>query len=337
MDRLQPKTNKAQFRFPSDESWVSPADKDSWDNLNALSAFYPYSEPFSCECRAFGRLQEAGHEELAVKCFGCVLLDDAHENAMRNKFAHLHAQKPSSTYDGYHDDNEDEYYNDPNLRDMRSRFRCSDGSLPPLRGIVKEFGESKDLDHKGAKRLLRDIKYVQQLGITDLDLAYRQIIKGKLFDFSTSITIPHFASNPEWNPHLTQRWKSKIEFELFATCYKDFRDSDITIHEWNEDHKDKQVNVRALPEGYPPERRRLRNSSARQHLYTHVDPRNYRRYIPYTNRQGRIVRREGALGRKPSLWYIECSAAAVRRLKESREIDAGLHWQYQNGHIAPLN
>ncbi|KAJ0156279.1 Uncharacterized protein HZ326_1485 [Fusarium oxysporum f. sp. albedinis] len=25
------------------------------------------------------------------------------------------------------------------------------------------------------------------------------------------------------------------------------------------------------------------------------------------------------------------------RLKESREIDTSLHWQYQNGHIAPLN
>ncbi|KAF4952676.1 hypothetical protein FGADI_6566 [Fusarium gaditjirri] len=325
------------FRFPSDECWVSPADENSWDNLNALSTFYPYSEPFSCECRAFGRLQEAGHEELAVECFGYILLDDAHEKAMMDQFAHLPAHKLNFTYDGYHDEDEDEYYKDPNLQDMRSRFRCSDGSLPPLRGIVKEFGESKDLDHKGAKRLLRDIKYVQQLGITDLDLAHRQIINGKLSDFSTAITIPHFASNPEWNPHLTQRGKSKIEFELFATCYQDFRNFDTMIHKWNEDHKDKQVNVRALPEGFPPERRRLRNIPARQQLNTHVDPRNYRRYIPYTDRRGRTVQRKGALGRKPSPWYIECSAAAARRLQESREINAGLHWQYQNGHIAPLN
>ncbi|SCV43482.1 uncharacterized protein FFB14_07970 [Fusarium fujikuroi] len=324
-------------QFPSDESWVSPAHEDNWDDPDALGAFYPYSESFTCECRAFGRLQEAGHEELAVKCFGYILLDDAHENTMMNQFAHLPAHKLSFTYDGYNDDDDEEYYNDPHLRDMRSRFRCSDGSLPPLRGIVKEFGVSKDLDHKGAKRILRDIKYVQQLGITDLDIAYRQIINGKLFNFSTSTTFPHFASNPEWNPHLTQRCRSKIEFELFVICYKDFRDFDVMIHEWNEDHKDKQINAKALPEGYPPESRRLRNTSAQRRLYTHVDPRNYTRYFPYTNSRGEIVQRERALGRKPSAWYMECSAAVVRRLKETRKIDAGLHWQYLNGHIAPLN
>ncbi|KAF5636641.1 kinetochore sim4 complex subunit FTA2 domain protein [Fusarium sp. NRRL 52700] len=249
--RGHPKTNKEKFRFPSDESWVSPAHQDNRDDPDALGAFYPYSEPFTCECSAFGRLQEAGHEELAVKCFGYILLDDAHENIMMNQFAHLPAHKLSFTYDGYNDGDEEEYYKDPNLRDMRSRFRCSDGSLPPLRGIVKEFGVSIDLDHKSARRILGDIKYIQQLGITDLDIAYRQIINGKLSDFSTTITVPHFASNPEWNPHLTRRCRSNIEFELFVTCYKDFRDFDIMIHNWNEDHKDKQINLRALPKGYP--------------------------------------------------------------------------------------
>ncbi|KAF4501604.1 kinetochore complex Sim4 subunit Fta2 [Fusarium agapanthi] len=314
------------------------AHEDNWDDPNALGAFYPYSEPFTCECRAFGRLQEAGYDEPAVKCFGYILLDDAHENTMMNQFAHLPTHKLNFNYDGYNDDDEEEYSKDPNLRDMRSRFRCSDGNLPPLRGIVKEFGVSKDLDHKGAKRILRDIKYVQQLGITDLDIAYRQVINGKLSDFSTSLTVPHFASNPEWNPHISRRCRSKIEFELFVTCYKDFRDFDIMIHEWNEDHKDKQINLKALPEGYPPERRRLRNTSTPRRLYTHVDPRNYTRYLPYTNRQGEIVQRQfRALARLPSPWYMECSAAAVRRLKETRKIEAGLHWQYQNEHIVPLN
>nr|RBQ95788.1 hypothetical protein FVER53263_10442 [Fusarium verticillioides] len=157
---------------------------------------------------------------------------------MMNQFAYLPAHKLSFTWDGYHDGDEEEYYRDANLRDMGTRFRCSDGSLPPIRGIIKEFGESKVLDYKGAKSILRDIKYVQQLGITDLDLAHRQIINGKLSDFSTSITVPHFASNPEWNLHLSRSCRSKIEFELFATCYKDFRDFDIMIHDWNEDHKD---------------------------------------------------------------------------------------------------
>ncbi|KAF5709243.1 kinetochore sim4 complex subunit FTA2 domain-containing protein [Fusarium mundagurra] len=289
------------------------AHQDNWDDPNALGAFYPYSEPFTCECRAFGRLQETGYEELAVKCFGYILLDDAHERTMMNQFAHLPAHKLSFTYDGYNDNDEEEYYKDPNLRDMRSVF---------VAAMVAS-------------------RHFEQLGITDLDIAYRQIINGKLSDFSTSITVPHFASNPEWNLHLSRRCRSKIEFELFATCYKDFRDFDIMIHDWNKenkDHKDKQINLKALPEGYPPERRRLRNTSAQRRLNTHVDPRNYTRYLPYTNRQGQIVQRTlRALARKPSVWHMECSATAIRRLKESARIEAGLHWQYQNGHIVPLD
>lgn len=35
----------------------------------AMGAFYKYMDPFNCECRAFGRSQEAGCEELAIKCF----------------------------------------------------------------------------------------------------------------------------------------------------------------------------------------------------------------------------------------------------------------------------
>jgi hypothetical protein len=259
---------------------------------------------------------------------------------MMNKFAHVPAHRLNFNYDGYHDDDEDDYYNDPNLRDMRSRFLCSDGSLPPLRGIVKEFGQSEeDLDNKSAKRLLRDIKHIQQLGITALDIAYRQIISGKLSDFSTAVTVPHFVSNPEWNPHLTPDWKSDLELELFTLCYMDYRSFDLIVHDWNEEHKDekkKQVKVRALLEGWPPERRRLRNTPARERLYTYVDPRNYKKYLPVTDKRGRIVKRKGALRRKPSLWYIECEAAPARRLKELEEIDGGIHWQYQNGHIAPL-
>lgn len=95
-----------------------------------MTPFYNYSEPFSCECRAFGRLQEAGHENLAVDCFGYVLLDEDHERA-------LHTQFPDKFFNGNpdnpHDDGADEETN------MRTRFLGRDGRKPPLRGIVKEF------------------------------------------------------------------------------------------------------------------------------------------------------------------------------------------------------
>lgn len=54
-----------------------------------MSAFYNYMEPFSAKYRAFGRLHETGYEELAVPCFGYVLLDEHHERAMMERFSDL--------------------------------------------------------------------------------------------------------------------------------------------------------------------------------------------------------------------------------------------------------
>ncbi|KAI0469797.1 hypothetical protein GGR56DRAFT_668438 [Xylariaceae sp. FL0804] len=39
------------------------------EDREAMSPFYGYSEPFRRECRAFGRLKEAGHEESAISCY----------------------------------------------------------------------------------------------------------------------------------------------------------------------------------------------------------------------------------------------------------------------------
>ena len=89
-----------------------------------MSAFYDYAEPFGCECRAFGRLHEAGHEELAVGCFGYVLLDEDHESALHSRFADIDFNGNIEL---------------PGGSDMRSRFLGRDGRAPPIRGVVKEF------------------------------------------------------------------------------------------------------------------------------------------------------------------------------------------------------
>lgn len=52
-------------------------DKEAWD------AFCPYIEPFYAECRAFGRLHETGHQDLAIECYGYVLLDKQQEDVLR--------------------------------------------------------------------------------------------------------------------------------------------------------------------------------------------------------------------------------------------------------------
>lgn len=121
-----------------------------------MSTFYNYSEPFSAECRAFGRLQESGHEELATECFGYLLLDEEHERALMSRFSDL-GLGFSGTWD------------EPGTEE-RSRYPGKSGKHPPIRGIVKEFGQGNAvLTAVDARKALRDIMQLQQLGIVRID------------------------------------------------------------------------------------------------------------------------------------------------------------------------
>lgn len=135
-----------------------------------MTAFYNYQEPFSAECRAFGRLHETGHEELAVKCFGYVLLDEEHERAIMDQC--------ELNYWSFNGDDEfagrvDEIMN------PRRRFLGENDRAPPLRCIVKAFGnaiaddEEENSQEATARRLLKDIIKLQKLGIMQIDVAIR--------------------------------------------------------------------------------------------------------------------------------------------------------------------
>ena len=186
-----------------------------------MSAFYNYSEPFSCECRAFGRLQEAGYEELAIKCFGYVLLDEEHEHTMTTQFSNLKLE-----FNG-----DIEY---PGGDDMRSRFLGKDGRAPPIRGVVKDFGleDEENLRTTLVRKILRDVIKLQQLGIIRIDVATRQIIDDKISDFSTALTIPHFLTTPELNPRLTPEMICAMELETFKLFISDYLDFDEMMFDW---------------------------------------------------------------------------------------------------------
>ncbi|EMR71838.1 hypothetical protein UCREL1_1113 [Eutypa lata UCREL1] len=150
------------FRFVYDHNWPSPASDTDLEDRELMSAFYNYSEPFSCECRAFGRLQGAGHEELAVRCFGYVLLHEEHEHALMIRFSDLKL-----------DFNGDIEY--PGGEDMRSRFLGKDGRASPIRGVVKDFGleDEENLRPTLMRKIFRDVIKLQQLGIFRIDVATR--------------------------------------------------------------------------------------------------------------------------------------------------------------------
>lgn len=359
-----------QFRFLDDEDWKCPENeteitRDNYNddrvylnhNREAMKAFYNYAEPFSCECRAFGRLQEAGHEELAIKCFGYVLLDEAHEQTIMTQFSDLRIEFTGNCeYSG------DEY--------LRSRFLSKDGRVPPIRGIVKELG-LKDADETLqaplARKILRDIKKLQQLGIMRVDIATRQVMDGKIIDFSMAVTTPHFLTNPELNPHLTPEMVSAVELEAFKSCLHDYVDFHIMISDWNLENKGKKRKVSVFP--FPKEdsedrgwviEHGLRSKTASTRLYTFVDPRKYdwkacpasaeasEKEKTKRRRSGRILKRgihenreagsskvRRRLSSKPSMWYYDCDGPLAQHMVSS-PFYPPLRWEYKDGLMFPL-
>jgi len=170
-----------------------------------MTAAAQYSEPFYAECRAYGRLQETGYEELSVKCFGYVLFDEDHERALMRLFGDV---PTTHEFCG-----NVESWGGP---DLRERFMGEDNRPLPLRALVKEFGYPReDFQARDFRRTFRNIVRLQQLGIINIDAAARQIINDKIGEFSTAITIPHYVTTSELNPSLTPEMISAMEFETF--------------------------------------------------------------------------------------------------------------------------
>lgn len=340
-----------------------------------MSALYNYMEPFSAECRAFGRLQESGHEELSVRCFGYVLLDDEHERAMMAQCnLGFYTFNGGGDHAGFADD-----------PDLRMRFPGKNGKPPPpLRCIVKAFGQGiggSDGDESSfrqgmARRVLRDIIKLQKLGIIQVDVAIRQLIDGKLSDFSTAITMPHFITNPELNPNLTSAMVEAMRKVTFEHCMNDYLDFDCMIRDWNTEYGKKKgrMSIHAYPGrggcylSLASARYNLRSKkSTRKSLYTFVDPRKYgwikgsasdsgpsRAPISKRRQSGRVSKNvQGKadqvqhptkptprrLTARPDMWYYDYKETD-RAWADScgRCYDGNGHsifWSYKDGHLFP--
>ncbi|KAJ4307126.1 hypothetical protein N0V88_000503 [Collariella sp. IMI 366227] len=253
-----------QFRSVCAEDWLGPDRRTKDEDLKAMNAFNGYADPFNSECRAFGRLQETGHEELAIRCYGYVLLDEDHERTLMERFARVDFRGNGDC---------------PGQYDVRPLFPGRDGRPPPLRAVVKELGPTDEpLQTKSAQRILRDMIGLQQLGIINIDVAHRQIVGGKISDFSQAITTPHFITTPELNPSLAgTEWITALEFETFQFSICDFWEFDDMVFCWNDDHEGDPRNpvpTYAFPGGFGgliPYN--LRSTPSRARVYSLVNPR----------------------------------------------------------------
>ena len=320
---------------------------NDYNDLDVMSAFYNYSEPFSAECRAFGRLQEAGHEDLAVACFGYILLDEQHERALADQFRGV--KTVCINFNGAA-----EPIFDPTLR---SRFLGRDGREPPIRGIVKALGTTDEtLRAKDTRRILRDMIGLQQLGIINLDPQYWQFVSDKFCDFSSAITTPHFITSPELNPSIAPEWIPRMEFDTFQYSVNDFQAFDRMVLGWNHEHdnpKDK-ISVFAFPRGDGCRiKYSLRSTPAGECVYSFVDPRRYdwrpsatvatkAASHPKANRgaqglsTGTISKPRRRLLARPPRWIYNCGPDRAEVIRGSTSMpgpDVG--WEYKHGRLSP--
>ncbi|KAK3985285.1 kinetochore Sim4 complex subunit FTA2-domain-containing protein [Cladorrhinum sp. PSN332] len=162
----------------------------TWDQVDEA-----FKSPFSAECRAYGRLKEAGREDLAFKAYGYLLISLAQQ-------AQLY-----KTWFGYEPNDEDLdilWKRDAEFRDI------------PIYAIVKELVAAPDSHDDSeetqsrlkvlrpcqVRKLWEDLQEIHNLGIVVRDINYFNYLEGKLIDFSRAWTTFHPCSDDCGDYHL---------------------------------------------------------------------------------------------------------------------------------------
>ncbi|KAK7415168.1 hypothetical protein QQX98_006112 [Neonectria punicea] len=244
---------------------------------------------------------------------------------------------------------------------MRNRFLGKDGRPPPLRGIIKEFGEvGGRLRETDVVAMFNNMVDMHQLGIFRLDIGHHQYVNNKLSDLSEAITFPHFATNPEWNPHLTPEQIAAMDYDVFRWTLGDYVSVDCTIQVWNESHKYQkdQIQFRALPDAMMNRKHNLRQTPARgpQRPYVLFDPRGYdwkasdasvgdgataamdgrktgqkRKRSNHGKPHGGIFKNQRVVNAPK--WYHDCDIQVIRDLNDGF---CPMSWKYEDGHQFPV-
>lgn len=133
-----------------------------------------YFDPFSCECRAYGRLKDENREDLAIRAHGYLLLTPEQEAQVMK----LYRYEP--------EDSEGELDGD-NFWGRWEMHRHL-----PVRAIVKDLAPEADaFTPEHLCTMWEDLEDLHRLGILVRDIGLANYSEGKLLDFSCSWTTPH--------------------------------------------------------------------------------------------------------------------------------------------------
>ena len=156
-------------------------------------------DPFFAECRAFGRINEKSkNRKLAVECFGYLYISAEREVELWRRFQAGGWARPSEEYD------------------LEVSQRQS------FRAVVKQLvPEETTWNARIAKRILRNIKTLNALGVYVFDVRSQNIVGGKLVDFSASWTEPHVLFQTRDDDEVFSR--KEEDLVMFDTMMEDLQ------------------------------------------------------------------------------------------------------------------
>ena len=137
--------------------------------------YIDYFDPFSCECRAYGRLKEANHEDVAVKTHGYLLLTPQQEAEVAQRV----------TGEAYNPRSGNNFW----AREEQHRKL-------PVRAIVKALASETHHDPAHSRDMWTDLQVIHSLGILVQDTHGGNYMDGKLVDFSRAWTMCHPSMDP---------------------------------------------------------------------------------------------------------------------------------------------
>lgn len=167
---------------------------------------YGQALAFNCECRAYGRLQETGREDMAVRAHGYVLLTPKQKAGL--------LERHTMDFEPYNADEIPEAHRIP--------------------AIVKDYvGSDVPFVPSMIPKMMRHVKEFHKIGILLHDVKSMNYLNGLFCDFSYSWTAPHFMMDKH-----DPRARLSVDAD---DAYSDFVYFDAMIDEWNEDYPRKHI------------------------------------------------------------------------------------------------
>lgn len=180
-------TNIYQFKF---YHWSELCPPDILERMTIREAMGQY-DPFNCECRAYGRLEETGRQLLASRCYGFVILGQDEEDDVVSRCSFEWNRRPAQRKLG-------------------------------LRCLVKELMPAGEhFQGHMLEQMRKDLIGLHTLGIVVYDLREDNYMMSKIVDFSQAHVVPHHDLDMSIAPSTAKWviWRDLVGFDGIVSSW----------------------------------------------------------------------------------------------------------------------